>query len=206
MSTTGTRSRTQLSAETSERLPNSTSEAADRGKGSTARARSARRGSRWRVRAACVDLDEPDKATVELLTSELVTNAVLHPRRTHDAPDVGVGVRIQRAPGLVGVGVHDHDHHGVGMPPARRGALDQGGRGLRLVSDLSSACGTYRLPSGGKAVWFEVDRRRSRVERTVQSSVGRPEPPRTSLAHRTLSWLLGHRARLAELLTLVDRS
>lgn len=161
--------------------------------------------ARQRVRAACVDLDEWEKATVELLTTELVTNAVVHPKRMLDEPDVGVGVRIQRGRDRVRVEVHDHDHNGIGLRPTRRGVLDQGGRGLRLVSDLSSACGSYRLPAGGKSVWFEIDRRTSLRERMVPDP-GPPERRPASRMARTWSRLLGHRARLAELLALVDRT
>jgi anti-sigma regulatory factor (Ser/Thr protein kinase) len=79
-----------------------------------------------------------------LLTSELVTNAILHA-----GTDVVVTVRMDGDHARVAV--HDND---VTPPRRREGALD-GGRGLTLVDALAGSWGSS--PNGdGKAVWFEV--------------------------------------------------
>lgn len=85
---------------------------------------------------------------VELLTGELVSNAVVH---GPDAGAVRVQVRIDGA--VVRVGVRDT---GGGTP--RVGHPEPtapSGRGLALVEALSSAWGTQVHPDG-KTVWFEV--------------------------------------------------
>ncbi len=102
-------------------------------------------------------LSEQDVATATLLTSELVTNAVIHPgperRRLGRAPDHPV-----RRP-------HPGRGHRPGagfdaarLPPARPG--EAGGHGLFVVDGLSSRWGTSRRAAGdGDAfcVWFELD-------------------------------------------------
>ena len=87
-------------------------------------------------------------ASVELLVSVLVTNAVLHAR---SAPRI----EVHLGRGSVHVSVRDDDPH---LP--RQRVPDQerpGGRGLHLVDDVASRWGSD--PSGdGKVVWFEIDR------------------------------------------------
>lgn len=79
-----------------------------------------------------------------LLTSEVVTNAILHA-----GTDVVVTVRMDG--GRARVAVHDNDV----TPPRRRVAASDGGRGLTLVDALAGSWGTF--PNGdGKAVWFEL--------------------------------------------------
>jgi anti-anti-sigma factor len=97
---------------------------------------------------------ETDRATLTLLTSELVTNAVIH-----SSPDAGdtVGLRITTYPDRVRVEVNDP---GSGfevddLPPRPR---DFGGHGLVVVEGLSSRWGTSRAGAeGGFSVWFELD-------------------------------------------------
>ena len=101
-------------------------------------------------------IPETDRATLTLLTSELVTNAVIHP-----APGVEgtVGLRITAYSDRVRVEVGDG---GAGfelqnLRPRRREA---GGHGLIVVAGLSSRWGTSRrsLDEGeGFCVWFELD-------------------------------------------------
>lgn len=84
-----------------------------------------------------------------LLTSELVTNAILHgtPPLRLVAVSVGSGVRVE---------VHDG---GDAAPLVRDTELDSvGGRGLRLVEALSARWGTTGADPG-TVVWFEVDTR-----------------------------------------------
>jgi anti-anti-sigma factor len=95
-----------------------------------------------------------DRATLTLLTSELVTNAVIH-----SVPDAGdtVAVRITIYPDRVRIEVTDP---GSGfelgnLPPRPR---DFGGHGLVVVEGLSSRWGTTRAgDDGGFCVWFELD-------------------------------------------------
>jgi DNA-binding NarL/FixJ family response regulator len=88
--------------------------------------------------------------TVTLLTSELVTNAVVHA-----GSDVDVVVRLTGA--LARVEVTDRSEL---VPAPRLSSLDDdSGRGLALVQALARRWGTNRQPGGGKTVWFEVPRR-----------------------------------------------
>ena len=85
---------------------------------------------------------------VELLTGELVSNAVVH------GPHAGA-VRVQvRIDGeVVRVGVRDS---GGGTPTVGHPEpTAPSGRGLALVEALSSAWGT-QVHADGKTVWFEV--------------------------------------------------
>jgi anti-anti-sigma factor len=102
-------------------------------------------------------LGDTDRATITLLTSELVTNAVVH-------PDPGVGgsieLRITAYPDRVRVEVSDA---GAGfdagnLPPRAR--RETGGHGLVVVDGLSSRWGTRRVAideRDGFCVWFELD-------------------------------------------------
>ena len=84
--------------------------------------------------------------TVELLTSEVVTNAILHA----ECPCVLV-VRITR--GRVRVEVQDTSR---AMPVRRKPSpLAASGRGMTIVDKLAKDWGVDHLP-GGKRVWFEV--------------------------------------------------
>ena len=92
-------------------------------------------------------LSEHDVRVVGLLTSELVTNAVVHTT----TPFV---LDVTLEPGVVRVAVVDG---GAGEPRAQGpGAASEHGRGLQLVADLASRWGTDPLPHG-KQVWFELD-------------------------------------------------
>jgi DNA-binding NarL/FixJ family response regulator len=87
--------------------------------------------------------------TVTLLTSELVTNAILHA-----GSEVDVVVRLTGE--AARVEVTDRSD----LPPAPRTPAEEesSGRGLSLVEALARRWGTRRLVSGGKTVWFEVPR------------------------------------------------
>jgi anti-sigma regulatory factor (Ser/Thr protein kinase) len=99
------------------------------------------------VRDALAGGSEQDVCdTAELLTSELVTNALLHAGTdlTVHVESTDLGIRIA---------VDDGSDE---LP--RVGALDDaacGGRGLPLVAALAARWGYEALPSG-KRVWFEV--------------------------------------------------
>jgi hypothetical protein len=83
----------------------------------------------------------------ELLTSELVTNAVLHGRG-----DVTVTVAV--ADGVAEIGVSDRS---TVLPEQRsRTWRAEGGRGLRLVELVALEWGVVAV-TGGKQVWFRLD-------------------------------------------------
>ena len=92
-------------------------------------------------------LDEEQLATAELLTSELVTNAVLHGR---GEPVLAVDVDAHR----VRVAVHDD----TSTAPVVRdlGPLAASGRGMQLVETLSARWGVDP-GADGKDVWFEIE-------------------------------------------------
>jgi len=86
------------------------------------------------------------RQVLELLTSEVVANAVLHGREP-------LRLDVRCAPGEVVVAVLD----GSGAPPVEThvDAEATGGRGVALVAALSHAWGWEPVPSG-KRVWFHV--------------------------------------------------
>jgi CheY-like chemotaxis protein/anti-sigma regulatory factor (Ser/Thr protein kinase) len=101
------------------------------------------------VRTSLTEIDASMLDAVELLTSELVTNAVIH---AGSEPHLVLILQPDR----IRVEVHDADP----TLPAQR-ELDgarPGGRGLPLLEQLATSWGVEVVP-GGKAVWFEVPRR-----------------------------------------------
>ncbi|MFF4325550.1 ATP-binding protein [Streptomyces sp. NPDC048387] len=108
------------------------------------------------VRTALTDIGpSADPDTAELLTAELVANAVEHT----SAPGPIELVVEMRADGCQ-VEVHDSDPRpprDLVIPP-RQDPPDpwqEHGRGLLLLRALSSACG-HRRTARGKAVWFTL--------------------------------------------------
>ncbi|WP_406177223.1 ATP-binding protein [Streptomyces canus] len=102
---------------------------------------------------------------VELLTSELVTNAYLHAKGPVSLRLTALGEGRLR----VGVwGSHPYIPAPFAKPPGDRvppGSVgDVGGRGLFLVQEFADAWGGWSLGDGlldrgaGKLLWFEVDR------------------------------------------------
>ena len=90
-----------------------------------------------------------DPDLLELLTAEIVTNAILHARTSLRlvATKVDSGVRVA---------VSD----GNPNPPVFKdyGATSPTGRGLHIIEDLANRWGFHRS-QGGKTVWFELDGR-----------------------------------------------
>jgi anti-sigma regulatory factor (Ser/Thr protein kinase) len=109
------------------------------------------------VSRACAGLSDDLRSIAELLTSELVANAVRHPARHESDRSAEIEVRIHRSDRALRVEVHDHDDRP--LPKVRPPTTPrEGGMGLHLVDELSSAWGSDPVPSGGgKVVWFEVE-------------------------------------------------
>jgi anti-sigma regulatory factor (Ser/Thr protein kinase) len=84
--------------------------------------------------------------TAELLTSEIVTNAVVH---AHS----GVRVSVEGVEGGVRISIADSDP----LVPAVRRPVEEAehGRGLHLVDTLSDRWGVEQGETG-KSVWFEL--------------------------------------------------
>ena len=101
------------------------------------------------VRTSLTDIDPSMLDAVELLTSELVTNAVIH---------AGSEPRLVLVllPDRIRVEVHDADP----TLPAQRepDAARPDGRGLLLLEQLATSWGVEAADEG-KVVWFEVPRR-----------------------------------------------
>ena len=107
------------------------------------------------VRTALAELRHgADSDTAELLTAELVANAVEH--TDGDSP---IELVVELLPSGCQVEVHDPDP----VPPfglTRPGLPEpdpwqEHGRGLLLIRALSSSCG-HRPTESGKAVWFRL--------------------------------------------------
>lgn len=82
----------------------------------------------------------------QLLTSELVTNAVIH---------AGTDIELQLEQTSHGIRCEVTDHGGGTPVPREARPEDLGGRGLHLVETMSQCWGVRRSP-GAKAVWFEL--------------------------------------------------
>jgi anti-anti-sigma factor len=111
--------------------------------------------ARAEVRELLAGRDQTQSGDVVLLTSELVTNAVVHPELT--ATD-GIGLRIFTYEEGIRVEVDDagggFDPRAVASPGPERG------RGLFLVDRFSTRWGTEQLDDDrGRrfVVWFELD-------------------------------------------------
>lgn len=90
-----------------------------------------------------------DNAVV--VTSELVTNAL-----THSASD-WIVCEVRITDGAVRIEVEDQNRGPTLPVPGRPGPDDQGGRGLLLVTELSSDWGTADVPHRpGRIVWAEL--------------------------------------------------
>ncbi|MGW1025763.1 ATP-binding protein [Streptomyces sp. NPDC002577] len=108
------------------------------------------------VRTALAEIDcAADSDTAELLTAELVANAV-----EHTEGNTPIELVVELLPSGCQVEVHDPDP----SPPASLtrpepieppDPLQEHGRGLLLIRALSGSCG-HRPTATGKAVWFRL--------------------------------------------------
>lgn len=96
------------------------------------------------------ELDSRTRETVELLVSELVTNAVRHGGASERET---IALRIGLGPECLGVEVVDH---GPGFDARPAEPDDDGGYGLVILDLLASRWGFTN--EGRTSVWFEVDR------------------------------------------------
>ncbi|MEV6673477.1 ATP-binding protein [Streptomyces sp. NPDC051162] len=124
---------------------------------------------RAELRALLAHWGAPGRAdTAELLTSELVTNALVHTDGAAVVKATLTGGAEAWAKGRLRVEVRDFvaRHPALRVPGARTGGRDDGtddieqtatsGRGLLLVHSLADGWGVH--PHGvGKSVWFELD-------------------------------------------------
>lgn len=99
------------------------------------------------------EVDEPTRGVVELLTSELVTNAVRH--GSHD-PHEAILLSARRINGSVRVEVCDEGASGFSERPAPGDPLEPGGNGFVLIDALASRWGVQ--PGSPTCVWFEAGR------------------------------------------------
>lgn len=94
-------------------------------------------------------VDTPTRNVLELLTSELVTNAIRHGARD---PHESILLRALRTDGSIRVEVCD-EGDGFDAGPEQGDLLEPGGHGLLLVETLAERWGVQRgHPS---CVWFE---------------------------------------------------
>ncbi|GIG34669.1 ATP-binding protein [Cellulomonas pakistanensis] len=107
-------------------------------------------GRRWAAHEAVLAHASDEAArTVELLTSEILTNAVVHTRAHRH-----IALTAECHHDCVRVEVTDPDPT---LPLVRPGnARRIGGHGMRLVDALASAWGIDLHPGVGKTVWFEM--------------------------------------------------
>ena len=108
------------------------------------------RGRRW-VAAEAVrhGITDTRVRVVQLLASELISNAILH-----GPPGGEVCVRIERSVDAFRVEVDDRSTSAPRLVPITRDG--GGGRGLALVERLADHWGHERREPRGNTVWFEV--------------------------------------------------
>jgi two-component sensor histidine kinase len=111
------------------------------------------------------DLPPETRDNLVLLTSELVTNAVLHARTA-----IELGITI--ADDSVVVTVHDLD---LARPEQAPYAGREGGWGLGLVSALAEVSSMDTDPDGGKTAWFRLARTVAPV--VPDGAAARVDPP-----------------------------
>ena len=90
--------------------------------------------------------DQDRVQDVLLLTTELVSNAIIH-----GWADVRLRARLV-SPDRIRVEVYDTSP----SQPRLRAAWAGGGRGLAIVDETADGWGVVPEPTGGKTVWFEL--------------------------------------------------
>lgn len=100
------------------------------------------------VREHAPPLPDETREVLLLLTSELVTNAVVHAR-------TGIELGVTVAESSVLVTVHDED---LTRPERQPYDGREGGWGLGLVSALATRSAMTHHPGAGKTAWFVLPR------------------------------------------------
>jgi anti-sigma regulatory factor (Ser/Thr protein kinase) len=96
-----------------------------------------------------LELESAALATLQLLVSEIVTNAVIHPKTQRESK---IALRAWLAAGVLRVEVVDQ---GIGFAPAPRDpARAAGGYGIFLLDKQATRWGIERRC--GTVVWFEL--------------------------------------------------
>ena len=116
------------------------------------------------VREHAPPLADDTADVLMLLTSELVTNAVLHARTA-----IELGITIGAL--SVVITVHDED---LTRPEQRPYAHREGGWGLGLVRELAEDSAMEHHPGDGKTAWFRLPR--VGMSPAAPGSARRPEP------------------------------
>jgi anti-sigma regulatory factor (Ser/Thr protein kinase) len=98
------------------------------------------------------DVDADARGVIELLTSELVTNAVRHGASD---PNEAILLSARRVDGSVRVEVCDEGLNAFEADPDGTELMEPGGHGLVLVEALASRWGVDR--GQPKCVWFEAE-------------------------------------------------
>ncbi|WP_214416722.1 ATP-binding protein [Sphaerisporangium fuscum] len=107
------------------------------------------------VRGLLLAAGRRDVDDMELLVGELIANAVKH-SNSGRRPGGTVKLRVYDDGRTVRVDVVDEGSDGdIPQVPAQVDPLSEGGRGLWLVRELSSAWG-WDQEAAGRRVWFEV--------------------------------------------------
>ena len=107
------------------------------------------RHARNAVREFCSSRGLSDVADdAELLTSEVVSNAIRH-------SDGMLTVLFVRANNTIAVAVSDNNPQVPSIPTAAPDVLAESGRGLTVLSNIAGDWG-MSPGSGGKTVWFRV--------------------------------------------------
>lgn len=152
--------------------------------------------SRWRVPANVIE-------TVELIVSELTTNAVQHPKEGEQVSPYSslstlrtFELVLQIGNGSVRVSVFDNDEQAPVLK--QPGGDATSGRGILLVAAMSSKWGHYPVRNGnktGKVVWAQVSltpaaepgrHERAQSHPGQASKTARSALPRTSEVDPTL--------------------
>jgi anti-anti-sigma factor len=84
--------------------------------------------------------------TATLLTSELVTNAIVH-------AGTPIELRLELQEPHLNISVHDHDPRAV---RALRAGESEHERGLFIVDKVAKTWGVRQDPAGGKLIWFAL--------------------------------------------------
>ena len=126
-----------------------------------------------RFLATALSAEDQEVADVAaLLTSELVTNAVLHGQGP-------VRLQVRRGAATLRVEVSDGSTPFALRPPSEGDALDGDGLGLLLLNALATSWGSqYAGPTtAGKTLWFELARSQIDLTATRVEDAATASPP-----------------------------